>query len=722
MAITISITAGSGYFGSTYTHTALDPGNWYSDENPISGATGSTYIMESVYQGTKITFRTISPAETSNAIKMWVPTDIGTPWGLWDASRADLITHASGRASDVASVVGSRHLTQATDAQRPDYSTTILNSLPGFVGDGTQKWFGVDAITGIPTGTTTHTAVTLANFVGSAVAFRTFMIWSSSVNYRALGKLATSDYITQSSGGSAVNSSAIAWSNAYKMIFAEATSARQKLNIDGGADIINANGVSGSNSTGFYIFRDSGATRWPGGFHELAIWAEAISNANRIVYEGYLAHKWGQTALLPGGHAYKTALPYATNVFSGSITFGSMTATGVLYLFPIFTGAVTFGDMIVTGVMRQRFVGDVAFSDMIVTGVMTQDFIGAIAFDSMVVTGELAQSFLGSITFDTMTAVGEMAFTAHFNVTGAISFDAMTVAGTLAMGGAFTGAATFGDMTVVGAMTFVPHYNVEGSIAFGDMTVAGVMSFFESSQFVGDITFGNMVATGTAIHFYFAEGSISFAEMFATGSMLFVDADVVPIVWEAMVVYGEMSFVEPDVIVEDGSVVPGANSYITVAYADYYLGKQGFVDWATTPLEEKIGALIRATLGIDSTYGSRYPGTKVGGRSQSLMWPRKDAEDNDEEEIADDEVPIEIRKATAEAAYLEWLTPGFLSPNWTLDQLVTQETLGPLSVSYSDPSNFGRGGNLPTLTKIDGILYPILGSSGPNLFGTSVRI
>jgi hypothetical protein len=42
---------------------------------------------------------------------------------------------------------------------------------------------------------------------------------------------------------------------------------------------------------------------------EIVVLYSAVTNTNRQLIEGYLAHKWGLQANLPGGHPYKNAAP-----------------------------------------------------------------------------------------------------------------------------------------------------------------------------------------------------------------------------------------------------------------------------------------------------------------------------------------------------------------------------------------------------------------------------
>ena len=57
--------------------------------------------------------------------------------------------------------------------------------------------------------------------------------------------------------------------------------------------------------------RNNGASlAMDGELHELIIFNEPLSQANREKVEGYLAHKWGLTNNLPSDHPYKYEPPY----------------------------------------------------------------------------------------------------------------------------------------------------------------------------------------------------------------------------------------------------------------------------------------------------------------------------------------------------------------------------------------------------------------------------
>jgi hypothetical protein len=152
-------------------------------------------------------------------------------------------------------------------------------------------------------------------------------------------------------------------------------------------------------------------------------------------------------------------------------------------------------------------------------------------------------------------------------------------------------------------------------------------------------------------------------------------------------------------VVEDGTGVDGANSYVTLLEASAYHTTMGN-DWA-----DDEPALIRATRYIDNRYRRFWPGTRVYGRLQGLDWPRYRAYAVGNILIARDAIPIEIKQAVFEAALYEHVTPGSLTP--VLDrgaQQVLVETVGPISTTYgaSSPQRLD-------VTLIDDILSGLLG-------------
>lgn len=164
----------------------------------------------------------------------------------------------------------------------------------------------------------------------------------------------------------------------------------------------------------------------------------------------------------------------------------------------------------------------------------------------------------------------------------------------------------------------------------------------------------------------------------------------------------------PVLIVEDGTGLVDANSYVTLEEAQSYNDNHGNSVWGeTSPDDAKIVALIRGTSYIDTRYGTLFNGRKKNGRAQALEWPRVGASDAAGQEILPDEVPVEIKRATIEAALRELQEPSSLQPDYTQSSRVVREKVDVLEVQYSDDSTLSE---IPTITVIDDLLSSLLGA------------
>jgi hypothetical protein len=81
-------------------------------------------------------------------------------------------------------------------------------------------------------------------------------------------------------------------------------------------------------------------------------------------------------------------------------------------------------------------------------------------------------------------------------------------------------------------------------------------------------------------------------------------------------------------IVEDGTGLPNADSYVSVADCDTYLENRGYTTWATLLNAEKENCLRRATDYLVQMYRLRWKGTRAQA-NQSLDWPRNFVERED---------------------------------------------------------------------------------------------
>lgn len=171
-------------------------------------------------------------------------------------------------------------------------------------------------------------------------------------------------------------------------------------------------------------------------------------------------------------------------------------------------------------------------------------------------------------------------------------------------------------------------------------------------------------------------------------------------------------------IVEDGTGLSTAESYISVSYANTYHTERGNSTWTgSDTLKEQ--ALRRASQYL--THNFTWLGLPYNGRTQALAWPRKGVVDAEGYDIEETELPYEVKYACAEIALRELVTPGTMSPDVTVADKVKSETVGPLSVEYALP-NMQPQSSIPVLTAVMALIAPyVFPGSGNGLSGSVSR-
>lgn len=194
-------------------------------------------------------------------------------------------------------------------------------------------------------------------------------------------------------------------------------------------------------------------------------------------------------------------------------------------------------------------------------------------------------------------------------------------------------------------------------------------------------------------------------------------------------------------IVEDGTGMTTSESYMTVDEATTYHAARGNGAWTDGGLDEQEAALRRATTWIDITHTLLFIGYRTKGRDQALEWPRTSAyvtwPANGPAPIAGsipygyyagqwnsiptNEIPYELKKATAEAALREIVTPGVLFPDIQPNQIIKSVSVaGAVSVTYAS-SSVDQQRTLITI--VGALLRPLLDLSaeGGSNFGVGGR-
>lgn len=137
------------------------------------------------------------------------------------------------------------------------------------------------------------------------------------------------------------------------------------------------------------------------------------------------------------------------------------------------------------------------------------------------------------------------------------------------------------------------------------------------------------------------------------------------------------------IIVEDGTIVAGANSYLSVADVIAYFDLVGYSAYealSPTLLQEQI--LYRAMLYIENKFRNRWKGERVSSE-QTLAFPRKYVV-VDGITIATNVIPQQLKNAVCEAVKIETAEAFALFPELDRGGEIKSELVGPIQTVYMD--------------------------------------
>jgi hypothetical protein len=138
------------------------------------------------------------------------------------------------------------------------------------------------------------------------------------------------------------------------------------------------------------------------------------------------------------------------------------------------------------------------------------------------------------------------------------------------------------------------------------------------------------------------------------------------------------------IVVEDGTGVAGANSYVTEAEYVAWLGERGLNDNVHTISEHIYKAM-------DYLEAQNFIGVKAN-KNQALQWPRHSVW-VDNYPVDATEIPKQLKLAQFELMLAEHNGDSLLSP---VERQTVQETVGAISVTYA--SNQPNRRTLPAVT------------------------
>lgn len=161
------------------------------------------------------------------------------------------------------------------------------------------------------------------------------------------------------------------------------------------------------------------------------------------------------------------------------------------------------------------------------------------------------------------------------------------------------------------------------------------------------------------------------------------------------------------IIVEDGTGVANANSYVSVEDARAYASARGTE--LPSDADEVASMLIRASDYLEAQE-CRYQGKRVSP-SQALAWPRTGVFLNCDA-VPPNVIPKSLIGAQVQLAMA--INAGFdLQPNISPQDYVTREKVGPIETEYADPTKVGI---MPTFGAANALLAPLFGECAANKF------
>lgn len=250
----------------------------------------------------------------------WTPAQIST--SLWlDAADSSTLFDAVSGGSLVAANGGiarwqdksgnARHFTQSTSGSRPARKTAIQNSLDVARFDGTADYlestfaaFGSDyAVVAVASGVVAMTSFTILSSRSKTASnpLNPQLAVSNGVNFMSARSDAGSISFGQISG---------VQGNTWCLIGGDRVTNSVHAYLDGVAGSQTTATVGTTTTTvttvgSLYPGTSTPGVFWSGDIGEIVV----CGSANRVIVEGYMAHRWGTTSRLDALHPYKSAAP-----------------------------------------------------------------------------------------------------------------------------------------------------------------------------------------------------------------------------------------------------------------------------------------------------------------------------------------------------------------------------------------------------------------------------
>lgn len=167
-------------------------------------------------------------------------------------------------------------------------------------------------------------------------------------------------------------------------------------------------------------------------------------------------------------------------------------------------------------------------------------------------------------------------------------------------------------------------------------------------------------------------------------------------------------------VVEDGSGLSTANSYVTLAEALLYWENRKDTAWKAFSLgnEARSAGLIKATAYIEAHY--RWKTGEIKTATQALGWPRVGAADAHDRDIGSSTIPQILKDAVCELAHKVAVSGTTLLADGSGQRVAAASVAGAVSVTYENVY-----GDTNRYKLVDQMLSPI--AYGVNVQGEVIR-
>ncbi len=158
----------------------------------------------------------------------------------------------------------------------------------------------------------------------------------------------------------------------------------------------------------------------------------------------------------------------------------------------------------------------------------------------------------------------------------------------------------------------------------------------------------------------------------------------------------------PTIIIEDGTLVSGANSYIDSAYVDAYATARNLTDWDVSGTQSrKDAAILEASDYLKNEVRYNYRGARRTA-TQITAWPRDGASEYRGPALPNDYISWRLKESEAKLSVRAYAAPGTLQPAQDRGGATKFEKVDVIETTYMD--------NAPTevvIQEVWGLLAPL---------------